>query len=104
PPNLRLHICLGQAGSFNDLSCHGWTDRIPPCLGLGIPPTARDIAGYMVALERAGPQQLIAPETQLRAGIDTHDLQDLHVLNSTTRDPNTTNENGLERLMLDGTH
>src|SRR5690606_11128765 len=61
PPDLRLHICFGQTSSFNDLSCHGWADRIPPCFGFGVPPTARDVAGYIVALEWTGPQQLIAP-------------------------------------------
>src|SRR5690606_7158305 len=88
-PDLRLYICFGQAGGFNDFSRHGWADRVPPCPGLGVPPTARDVAGYMVALERAGPQQLIAPETQLRAGYDLQDLQDFHAPYDTTRNPDT---------------
>src|SRR5690606_26572087 len=102
PPDLRLYVCLGQAGGFNDLSRHSRTGRIPPRFGLGVPPAARNIAGYVVALERTGPQQLTAPETQLRAGIDMHDLQDLHVPDSTARNPDTANENGLGRLVLDG--
>src|SRR5690606_17204843 len=101
-PDFRLYIRFGQAGGFNDFSRHGRADRVPPCPGLGVPPTARDVTGYVVTLERAGPQQLVAPETQLRAGIDMHDLQDLHAPDGTTGNPNTINENGFGRLALDG--